>query len=203
MEDELAARRKRRRPSILCQATAKQTGKPCQNPPSPGQRMCRIHGGYTDKGKVAKALVERQIRKQMPPPEQWRHLDPLTAADQYRAESDAWLAVCRRMVNELESFEVTSRLELGDGKYIEKVGSEVRAIVQCYQIALRQCFEMATTAVRLNIQQRYIEQLESHAQLFARVLSVAMGLLAIDVPAERYVEVIPAAIAQVREEAGA
>ena len=67
----------------------------------------------------------------LPPETEWRHLDPLEAADMYRAEADAWLAVCRRELDKLESFEVTSVVNLGDGKTIEKVGAEVRAIVQC------------------------------------------------------------------------
>ena len=154
------------------------------------------------KDKNARQLLSAKLHKVMPPPEQWRHLDPLEAADMYRAEADAWLAVCRTELDKLDSFEVTSVLNLGDNKTIEKVGSELRAIVVAYTQALDRCYAMAATSLKLGIQERYVEQLESHAQLFARVLSVAMGLLAIDVPAERYVAVIPAAIAQVREEAG-
>jgi hypothetical protein len=118
----------------------------------------------------------------------------------YRAEADAFLALCRAELDKLESFEVTSVLNLGDGKTIEKVGAELRAVVVAYAQALDRCFGMAATAVKLGIQQRYTDQLERNAELFARVLAEGMRLLAIDVPAERYVEVVPLAIAAVREE---
>jgi hypothetical protein len=201
MEDELATRRKRRRPSILCSANSKQTGKPCQNPPAPGQTVCRFHGGHFHKDKVAKARVERELHKHLPPEDQWRRLDPLEAADLYRAEADAWLATCRRMVEKLDDFEVTSVLTLDNGKTVEKVGAEVRAIVQVYQAALDRAFGMATTALKLGIAERYTDQLERNAQLFARVIGEGMRLLNRDLPPERYAAVIPLAIEAVQREA--
>jgi hypothetical protein len=152
------------------------------------------------KDQVDKAKLERRLRKQLPPEGQWRHLDPLEAANMYRAEADAWLAVCRSMVDKLEDFEVTSVLNLGDGKTIEKVGADLRAIVTCYTAALDRCFDMAATSVKLGIQERYLDQLDRHAELFARVLAEGIRLLAIDIPPERYAAVIPAAIAAVQEE---
>ena len=41
---------------------------------------------------------------------------------------------------------------------------------------------MATTALKLNIAERYADQLDRQAELFARVLAEGMRLLAIDVP---------------------
>ena len=207
MADELSERRKRKRPSVLCQGKSRQTGKPCQQPPTPGSNLCRWHGGRLNKtrDKYARDQVTAKVQRLMPAPEHWRHLDPLEAADQYRAEADAWLAVCRDMVNQLESFEVTVKLNLDDGKTIEKVGAEVRAVVQVYEHALDRCFAMAATALKLNIQERYVDQLERHAALFARVLAVGAQMLAIDagIPVERFAAVVPAAIETVRQEAGA
>ena len=59
---------------------------------------------------------------------------------------------------------------------------------------------MATTAVRLGLAERYRDQLERNSELFARVIGETMRLLALDVPPETYVQVIPRAIAIVRAE---
>jgi len=201
MEDELATRRKRRQPSVLCQAFSKQTGKPCQLAPAPGQKVCRFHGGHFHKDKVAKAKIERELHKHLPPPEEWPRLDPLEAADLYRAEAHVWLATCRRMVEKLDDFEVTSVLTLDNGKTIEKVGAEIRAIVVCYTQALDRAFGMATTALKLGIAERYTDQLERNAQLFARVIGESMRLLNRDLPPEQYAAVIPLAIEAVQREA--
>ena len=99
---------------------------------------------------AAQAKVEQRIRRMLPPETKWQHRDPLEAADMYRTEADAWLSVCRREVDKLTDFEVTSVLNLGDGKTIEKVGAEVRAIVTCYVQALDRCFGTATAAIKLN-----------------------------------------------------
>jgi hypothetical protein len=104
------------------------------------------------------------------------------------------------MVDKLEDFEVTSVLSLGDGKTIEKVGAELRAIVVAYEHALDRAFAMAATSVRLCIQERYVDQLDRHAELFARVLGETMRLLALDMPPETYAAVIPQAIAAVQAE---
>jgi len=201
--DELAQRRKRHRPSILCQSKSKQTGKPCGNAPSPGSKYCRFHTGRTQvqRTKQARDQLEQKLRRHLPPEDQWRRLDPLEAADLYRAEADAWLAVCRAEVEKLESFEVTSVLNLGDDKTIEKVGAELRAVVVAYTQALDRCFGMATTALKLGIAERYTDQLERNAQLFARVLAEGMRLLNRDLPPERYAAVIPLAIEAVQREA--
>jgi hypothetical protein len=66
-------------------------------------------------------------------------------------------------------------VNLGDGKTIEKVGAEVRAIVQCYQQALDRCAGLAFTALKLGVAERYADQLERSAELFARVLAEACG----------------------------
>ena len=137
--DELAAAPfRRRRPRRLCEGKSRQTGQPCGNAPTPGSRRCRFHGGRLNQGNrkqrdiAAQAKVEQHIRRMLPPETEWQHLDPLEAADMYRAEADAWLSVCRREVDKLQSFEVTSVLNFGNGKTLEKVGAEVRAIVAIY-----------------------------------------------------------------------
>lgn len=206
MTDELSERRRRdgrRKPSKLCRGHSRQTGKPCQQPPAPGSDFCRYHTGHTRNGytNAARNALEARVRRVIPPESEWRRLDPLEAADLYRAEADAWLEVIRRELGKLESFEVTSVLNLGDGKTIEKVGAELRAIVVAYTQALDRCFHMATTALKLNIAERYADQLDRQAELFARVLAEGMRLLAIDVPPERYAEVIPRAIETVQREA--
>jgi hypothetical protein len=205
--DELAAAPiRRRRPTRLCEGKSRQTAQPCRNAPTPGSRRCRFHGGRLNQGNrkqrdiAAQAKVEQRIRGMLPPETEWRHLDPLEAADAYRAEADAWLAVCRSMVDKLEDFEVTSVLSLGDGRTIEKVGAELRAIVVAYEHALDRAFAMAATSVRLGIQERYVDQLDRHAELFARVLGETMRLLALDMPPETYAAVIPQAIAAVQAE---
>jgi hypothetical protein len=203
MTDELASRRRkdgRRKPRILCQGTSKQTGKPCTQPPAPGSKFCRFHTGHTRPAHAARVIAEAKLRRAIPPPERWRHLDPLEAADMYRAEADAWLAVLREEVTKLESFEVTAVLTFGDGGKIEKVGAEIRALVALYTQALSKCFDMATTAVKLGIHQRAVEQLEQQSELFARVLGETMRMLALDVPVETYAAVLPRAIEAVRAE---
>ena len=62
---------------------------------------------------------------------------------------------------------------------------------------------MAAMAVKLNIEERYADQLERSAELFAQVLVQGMTILA----GERYdqdevAEVVPLAIARVLEEIG-
>ena len=205
--DELAAAPfRRRRPRRLCEGKSRQTGQACGNAPTPGSRRCRFHGGRLNQGNrkqrdvAAHAKVEQRIRRMLPPEIEWQHLDPVEAADRYRAEADAWLAVCRREVDKLESFEVTSVVNLGDGKTIEKVGAELRAVVACYTAALDRVFGMATQAIKLGLAERYADQLERHAELFARVLAESMRMLAVDLPPERYTVVIPQAIAAVQEE---
>jgi hypothetical protein len=132
------------------------------------------------------AKVEQRIRRMLAPETKWQHRDPLEAADMYRTDADAWLSVCRREVDKLTDFVVTSVLNLGDGKTIEKVGAEMHAIVTCYVQALDRCFGTATAAIKLNLAERSNDQLERNAQLFAQVLAEGMRMLAIDVPPERY-----------------
>ena len=91
-------------------------------------------------------------------------------------------------------------VNLGDGKTIEKVAAEVRAIVQCYQQALDRCAGLAFTALKLGVAERYADQLERSTGLFARVLAEGMRLLAVDIPPESYTQVIPLAIAAVQKE---
>ena len=146
MDELVAAPFGRRRPRRLCEGKSRQTGQPCGNAPTPGSRRCRFHGGRLNQGNrkqcdiAAQAKVEQRIRRMLPPEPEWQHRDPLEAADMYRAEADAWLSVCRRELDKLYSLEVTSVLKLGDGKTIEKVGADVRAIVACYVQALDRAF---------------------------------------------------------------
>jgi hypothetical protein len=205
--DELAAAPiRRRRPTRLCEGQSRQTAQPCRNAPTPGSRRCRFHGGRLNQGSrkqrdiAAQAKVEQRIRRMLPPESEWQHRDPLEAADMYRAEADAWLSVCRREVDKLTDFEVREVYYTGDGKKIEKVGAEIRAIVRAYTESLDRCFSMATMAVRLGLAERAADQLERYAELFTRVIGESMRLLAIDVPPERYAVVIPQAIAAVQEE---
>lgn len=191
--DELAAAPiRRRRPRRLCEGKSRQTGQPWSNAPTPGSRRWRFHDGRLNQGDrkqrdiAAQAKVEQRIRRMLPPETKWQHRDPLEAADMYRTEADAWLSVCRREVDKLTDFEVTSVLNLGDGKTIEKVGAEVRAIVTCYVQALDRCFGTATAVIKLNLAERSNDQLERNAQLFAQVLAEGMRMLAIDVRPERY-----------------
>jgi hypothetical protein len=193
--DELANRRRRR-----CKGVSRQTGQPCGQRPSPGSEYCRFHTGKTHKTYAARQVLEQKLRGRIPPPEHWRHLDPLTAADMYRAECDAWLAVLRAEVTKLESFEVTAVLTFGDGGKLEKVGAEIRALVALYTQALGKCFDMAATALKLGIQERAVDQLERQSELFARVLGEAMRMLAVDIPPERYAAVLPVAIENIRAE---
>ena len=157
-------------------------------------------GGIGPKDNVALARVEKRMRKSLPPEKDWVYSDPLEEAARLRAEADAWRRTCRDMVDKLTDFEVREVWFTDDSKMVEKVGAELRAIVRAYTDSLDRCFTMAATAVRLGLQERYVDQLDRHAQLFARVLAEGMRLLAIDVPPERYAQVIPLAIAAVREE---
>ncbi len=206
MDELVAAPFGRRRPRRLCEGKSRQTGQPCGNAPTPGSRRCRFHGGRLNQGNrkqcdiAAQAKVEQRIRRMLAPEPEWQRRDPLEAADMYRAEADAWLSVCRRELDKLHSLEVTSVLKLGDGKTIEKVGADVRAIVACYVQALDRAFSMAAQAIKLNIAERYQDQLERHSEWIARVLAESMRLLALAVPPETYAQVIPRAIAIVRAE---
>jgi hypothetical protein len=205
--DELApAPFRRRRPRRLCEGKSHQTGQACGNAPTPGSRRCRFHGGRLNQGNrkqrdiAAQAKVEQRIRRMLPPETEWRHRDPLEAADQYRAEADAWLSVCRREVDKLTDLEVREVYYTGDGKKIEKVGAEIRALVRAYTESLDRCFSMATMAVRLGLAERAADQLDRYAELFARVIGETMRLLVLDMPPETYAAVIPQAIAAVQEE---
>ena len=105
------------------------------------------------------------------------------------AKSTSWTA-----------FEVTCVLNLGDGKTIEKVGADVRAIVTMLHQAFDRAFSTWPRAVKLSIAERYQRPAGASLRWIARVLAESMRLLALAVPPETYAQVIPRAIAIVRAE---
>lgn len=54
----------------MCQATAKQTKKPCGNFAVKGRRVCHIHGGKTPKHNPGAKTKEGKLRQKMA---NWKH----------------------------------------------------------------------------------------------------------------------------------
>jgi hypothetical protein len=77
------------------------------------------------------------------------------------------------MVDKLADVEVREVYYTDDGKMIEKVGAELRAIARAYTDAMDRSYAMATAAVKLNLAERYNDQLERNAELFAGTAAAA------------------------------
>src|ERR1700742_149813 len=111
-----------RKDGVTCIATSKQTGKPCQQAPSPGATVCRFHGGAAGRlrAKIAREAAEAKARQALALLDVAPVEDPLSELSRLAGQVVAFKDQMARMVNQLED-----RIRYEDVKGSEQLRSEV------------------------------------------------------------------------------
>lgn len=150
---------------VKCTATAKSTGQPCQQPPVPGSKVCRFHGGGAPqvRAKAAETLATEQARAAI------RKLNivpvgnPLTELATVAGEITALKDHLRGEFERLEQL-----------RYEGVAAEQIRGELQAYQAALRDTVNALAVIGRLNIDERLAAISEAQAEAVMSAIDAAL-----------------------------
>lgn len=159
-------------------------GAPCDQPPSKGQKRCRMHGASTKaaKRKGAERVAEQQAREAMETYGRKVDVDPITALlDEvcWTAGHVAWL---RERVREVEQealvWGVTERVEKGATEFegVDETQAAVPNIwLTLYQKERAHLVQVCKAAISAGIEERRVRLAERQGDMIVAVLQKIFG----------------------------
>lgn len=180
-----------------CGAKAKSTGEACRNPPVPGAKRCRFHGGGAPqvRAKARERLAEERARRAMATyglPIVTSPADALLDEVHRTAGHVAWL---RERVEELEAHDVvwgTTQIKTGgqDGGHTE--AAEPNVWLKLYQAERAHLVKVSAEAIRCGIEERRVRLAEAHGALLADLIRGILADLGLTAEQQALVpEVVP------------